>query len=161
MKAKNALFVIIRILMVAALIGAVVFFVFLKQTESKVPFTEVKSKLTSAVSSDRMELSTARFLKKYYGLNAEDYDGVLLYAPVTNMDAEELLLIKCKDASQVESVKDAMLQRQQTKETTFEGYAPEQYDLCQNYILDEQGTYILLVISPDAEEIDKVLKDSL
>ncbi|MDO4207029.1 MAG: DUF4358 domain-containing protein, partial [Lachnospiraceae bacterium] len=86
---------IIRILMVAALIGAVVFFVFLKQQESKVPFAEVKEQLTEAVSSDRMELSTARFLKKYYGLNADDYDGVLLYAPLTNMDAEELLLIKC------------------------------------------------------------------
>lgn len=161
MKVKNVIFVIIRILMVAALIGAVVFFVFLKQQESKVPFTEVRSKLTAAVSSDRMELSTARFLKKYYGLNADDYEGVLLYAPLTNMDAEELLLIKCKDASQVEAVKDAMMQRQQTKETTFEGYAPEQYDLCQNYILDEQGTYLLLIISPDAETIDKVLKDSL
>ena len=147
--------------MVAALIGAVVFFVFLKQQESKTPFTEMRTKLTAAISSDRMELSTARFLKKYYGLNAEDYDGVLLYAPLTNMDAEEMLLIKCKDASQAESVKDAMHKRQQTKETTYEGYAPEQYDLCQNYILDEQGTYILLIISPDAEEIDKVFKDSL
>jgi hypothetical protein len=54
-----------------------------------------------------------------------------------------------------------MLSRQQTKETTFEGYAPEQYDLCQNYILDEQGTYLLLIISPDAEEIDKLFQDSL
>lgn len=161
MKAKNVIFVIIRILMVAALIGAVVFFVFLKQAESKVPFTEVRETLTASISSDRMELSTARFLKKYYGLNAEDYDGVLLYAPLTNMDAEELLLIKCKDASQAQAVKDAMLSRQQTKETTFEGYAPEQYDLCQNYILDEQGTYLLLIISPDAEEIDKLFQDSL
>ena len=161
MKIKNAIFVIIRILMVAALIGAVVFFVFLKQQESKVPFATVKEQLTEAVSSDRMELSTARFLKKYYGLNADDYDGVLLYAPLTNMDAEELLLIKCKDASQVESVKEAILERQKTKETTFEGYAPEQYDLCRNYILDEQGTYLFLIISPDAEELDKVFKDSL
>ena len=112
--------------MVAALIGAVVFFVFLKQQESKVPFAEVKEQLTEAVSS-----------------------------------AEELLLIKCKDASQVESVKEAILERQKTKETTFEGYAPEQYDLCRNYILDEQGTYLFLIISPDAEELDKVFKDSL
>ena len=147
--------------MVAALIGAVVFFVFLKQADNKVPFSTVKANLTSAVSSDRMEISTARFLKKYYGLNADDYDGVLLYAPVTNMDAEELLLIKCKDTSQAEAVRDAMLKRQQTKETTFEGYAPEQYELCQNYILDEQGTYLLLIISPAAEEIDTVFQDSL
>lgn len=161
MKIKNAVFVIIRILMVAALIGAVVFFVFLKQQDSSVPFAEVKKNVSAAVSSDRMELSTARFLKKYYGLNADDYDGVLLYSPLTNMDAEELLLIKCKDTSQVESVKNAILERQKTKETTFEGYAPEQYDLCQNYILGEQGTYLFLVISPDAEELYKVFKESL
>ena len=108
-----------------------------------------------------MAESTARFLKKYYGLNAEDYDGVLLYAPVTNMDAEELLLIKCKDLSQTESVKEAIEKRQLTKATTFDGYAPEQYDLCQNYILDEQGTFLLFVISPNAIEIDQEFKDFL
>ena len=147
--------------MVAALIGAVVFFVFLKRPESKKTFEEVKAHVSASVHSDRMSESTSRFLKKYYGLNAEDYEGVLLYAPLTNMDAEELLLIKCKDASQAESVKEAMEKRQQTKATTFDGYAPEQYDLCQNYILDEQGTFLLFVISPDAIDIDKEFKDFL
>ena len=147
--------------MVAALIAAVVFFVFLKRPESKKTFEEVRTHVRATVHSERMNESTSRFLKKYYGLNAEDYEGVLLYAPLTNMDAEELLLIKCKDASQAESVKEAMEKRQQTKATTFDGYAPEQYDLCQNYILDEQGTFLLFVISPDAIDIDKEFKDFL
>ena len=75
--------------MVAALIGAVVFFVFLKQQESKVPFAAVKEQLTEAVSSDRMELSTARFLKKYYGLNADDYasfkESLKVYPLLSNL----------------------------------------------------------------------------
>lgn len=147
--------------MVAALIGAIVFFVFLNRAESSKTFEEVKTQLAPSVSSEKMEESTGRFLKKYYGLNADDYEGFWLCAPVTNMDAEELLLIKCSSESQAEATKDAILQRQLTKQTTFEGYAPEQFDLCQNYILDEQGTYLLFIVAPDAEEIDAAFKDSL
>lgn len=146
--------------MVLALICAIVFFVFMKHAETRKPFKEVKAQLKTSVTSIKMQPSTSRFLKKYYGLNADDYTGVWLCAPVTNMDAEELLLIKCKSEGQIEATKDAILQRQLTKQTTFEGYAPEQFELCQNYILDERGTFLLFIVAPDAEEIDAVFRNS-
>lgn len=161
MKIKNIIFTIIRILLVVALIGAIVFFIFLKKTESKVDFATVKTAVANSIHSDRMEESTGRFLKKYYGLNPEDYEGVLLFAPVSNMDAEEVLLIKCKNSEQSASLEDVITERQQTKEHTYEGYAPEQYALCQNYILDNQGNYIIFIVSPEAGKIDAAFKESL
>ena len=77
------------------------------------------------------------------------------------MDAEELLVVKLKSTDQAEALTEAILKRQAGKEQSFEGYAPEQYALAQDYILDVQGNYILFVIDPNAEEIDSAFAGAL
>ncbi|MBR3244801.1 MAG: DUF4358 domain-containing protein [Parasporobacterium sp.] len=161
MKINNIIYTIIRILLVAGLVAAIVLFVFVRNTESKTPAEEVFRQVSEAVHSEKMELSSDRYFKKYYGLNAADFEDVLYYAPVSNMDAEELLVVKLKSVDQQELLTEAILKRQADKEQSFEGYAPEQYALAQNYILDPQGNYILFVIDPDAESIDAAFANAL
>lgn len=160
-KAANVIFTLLRIVLVAALVAAIVFYVFLRNRESTVPASDVFKKVEQTVKTEKMEKTTDRYFKKYYGLNAADYDSVLYYAPVSNMDAEELLVIKLKNSNQAEAVTDAILKRQSDKEQSFEGYAPEQYALAQDYILDVQGNYILFVVDPKAEEIDNAFAGAL
>ena len=161
MKVYNILYTILRILLVAALVTAIVVFIFLKNTVSKTPPAEMFEKVSAAVTSEKMEPAADRYFKKYYGLNAADYEGILYYAPVTNMDAEELLVVCLKDPAQAESVTEAILKRQADKANTFEGYAPEQYALCEDYLLDTQGNYILFVVDPNAQEIDAAFAEAL
>ncbi len=160
-KASNVIFTLLRIVLVAALVAAIVFYVFLRNRESTVSASDVFKKVEQTVKTEKMEKTTDRYFKKYYGLNAADYDSVLYYAPVSNMDAEELLVIKLKNSNQAEAVTDAILKRQSDKEQSFEGYAPEQYALAQDYILDVQGNYILFVVDPKAEEIDNAFAGAL
>lgn len=160
-KASNIFFTLFRIVLVAALVAAIVFYVFLRNRESTIPASDVFKKVEQTVKTEKMEKTTDRYFKKYYGLNAADYDSVLYYAPVSNMDAEELLVIKLKNSDQADAVTDAILKRQSDKEQSFEGYAPEQYALAQDYILDVQGNYILFVIDPKAEEIDNAFAGAL
>ena len=160
-KASNVIFTLLRIVLVAALVAAIVFYVFLRNRESTIPASDVFKKVEQTVKTEKMEKTTDRYFKKYYGLNAADYDSVLYYAPVSNMDAEELLVIKLKNSDQADAVTDAILKRQSDKEQSFEGYAPEQYALAQDYILDVQGNYILFVIDPKAEEIDNAFAGAL
>ena len=160
-KASNIFFTLFRIVLVAALVAAIVFYVFLRNRESTIPASDVFKKVEQTVKTEKMEKTTDRYFKKYYGLNAADYDSVLYYAPVSNMDAEELLVIKLKNSDQADAVTDAILKRQSDKEQSFEGYAPEQYALAQDYILDVQGNYILFVVDPKAEEIDNAFAGAL
>ena len=160
-KASNVIFTLLRIVLVAALVAAIVFYVFLRNRESTIPASDVFKKVEQTVKTEKMEKTTDRYFKKYYGLNAADYDSVLYYAPVSNMDAEELLVIKLKNSDQADAVTDAILKRQSDKEQSFEGYAPEQYALAQDYILDVQGNYILFVIDTKAEEIDNAFAGAL
>ncbi len=161
MKTKNKIFTIIRIILFIALVFAIFFFVFRKPAPSDTPFSKVKKAVTKAIDSESMQESTNRFLKKYYNLNAEDYEDVLIYTPVTSMDAEEILLIKLKDSSQEAEIRAAIEERVESKKSAFKGYAPEQYDLSKDYLLDISGGYALYVVSPDATKIDEAFKKVL
>ena len=122
---------------------------------------EVKPAVVSLFENDNAQESTDRYFKKYYGLNASDYENVVLYFPITNMDAEELLIVKLKDTSQADTVKAACETRQQTQIGIYEGYAPEQLSLCENAIIDVQGNYVLYVVHADAAQIDAAFRASL
>lgn len=129
--------------------------------DSSSSLEEVSQAVSSSVSLEGMEESSNQMFKKFYGLNANDYEGVSLYAPASNMDAEEILIVKLKDSSQAETVTDAINKRLETQKASFEGYGVEQFDLLEDHILDVQGNFILYVVHPDATKADQAFKDSL
>ena len=122
---------------------------------------EVSAPVIAAFENDRAQQREGRILKKYYDLNPGDYEEVVLYFPVTNMDPQELLLIRLKDPAQAESVVSAIQNRQETQKGIYEGYAPEQLALCEQGIIDVRGNYILYVVHEDAELIDQIFRESL
>lgn len=150
----------IRVGMVVILL---IFIVSLQKGEkdSTASLKSVANNVAKSVTLDAVEESTNRMFKKFYGLNANDYEGVTLYAPVTNMDAEEILIVKLKDNSQAESVTAAINKRLETQKSTFEGYGVEQFDLLKKHILDVRGNFILYIVHPDADKADKAFRDSL
>ena len=101
-------------------------------------------------------------VKRLYGLNPSDFDGCLLYYPQTNMEAEELLLLKLRDTSQQEAVRAAVEARLETQKTSFDGYGLEQYDLLTNHsILDIRGNYVLFVVHKDAAAVQQAFRGAL
>ena len=122
---------------------------------------EVKGPVINLFENPRSEESTGRIFRKYYGLSEADYEAVILYFPISNMDAEELLIVKLNDVSQADEVGAAMEERQQTQIGIYEGYAPEQLSLCENAIIDVQGNYILYVVHENAEAIDAAFRNAL
>ena len=157
---KVSMYQIISIAMVAAL--ALVIILFLAQGGgSRKPISEVSPKAEALFSNDKSQKSSERLLKKYYGLNPEEYDGVVLYFPITNMDAEEMLIIRLADPAQAEEVVNAIRERNLSQCNVYEGYAPEQFALCENAVIDVQGNYILYVVHGDADRIDAAFKEAL
>ena len=150
----------IRIAMVAVLL---VFMIYLQMgaKESDAAIGDVAGAVVNTIDTSTMEESANRKFKKFYGLNAGDYEGVVLYAPISNMDAEELLIVKLKNSSQAETVRAAIEKRLETQKSSFEGYGIEQYDLLENHILDIRGNYILYVVHSDANKALQAFRDSL
>lgn len=160
MNKKISILTPIRIGMVVILL---VFIILLQvgNKNSNSTLNAVTDSVIKAIKVEGMEESSNRMFKKFYGLNASDYEGVTLYAPVTNMNAEELLIIKLKNRSQAESVTEAINSRLETQKSSFEGYGIEQFDLLENHILDVQGNFILYIVHPDATKADQAFRSSL
>ena len=159
-KQSISVLTILRIVMVAALI---IFMILLQARDktSNASLVDVAQSVAGAFDLQGMEESTNQMFRKFYGLNAGDYEGVTLYAPASNMNAEELLVIKLQDSSQADSVTQAINSRLETQMNSFEGYGVEQYDMLENHVLDVQGNFILYIVHPDAEKADQAFRSSL
>jgi len=158
---KNRIYFIIRYAMLAALLAAVIIIAASGKKESKSSFAAVSEAVTRLATSEYMEESPARYMKKIYGLNPEDYENILIYIPTTNMSAQELLLVKLRSADQSDAVVEAIENRMESQYNIFEGYAPEQVAILDNAVVDPQGNYILYISGDNAEKIDEAFRSSL
>ena len=150
----------ISILMVIALVVVIIIYL-AGSSGSKKPVSEVASSIIGLFENERSELGQERMFKKHYGLNARDYSGVVLYSPISNMDAEELLLVKLTDESQADELTAAVETRLDSQTNVYEGYAPQQFELCRNAVIDLQGNYLLFVVHEDAALIDEAFRNAL
>ncbi|MEG1409612.1 MAG: DUF4358 domain-containing protein [Terrisporobacter sp.] len=122
---------------------------------------EIESNMSQSINLNKMEKGDSKSLKRFYKLNANDYDGVILYTPTSTMDVTEMLIVKVKDKSQIESLEDAMDSRINYQLQSFAGYGPEQCALVNNYELKTKGNYVFFAVSENAEELKQAFLDSI
>ena len=145
---KELFFNIIRILLVAALIV----FIIVMHTgdkDSKTSLDDMKAAISGSMDMSTTYEATNLEFKRNFALNASDYDGVCYYAPLSAMDAEEVLIVRLSDSSQADEVVSAINSWAEQRETTFEGYAPEQYALVQDRLIIQKGNYVLYVVNAE------------
>lgn len=161
MKLKPWMTELIRWVAVAAMVLCLIL-TFGGDPISSAEFADVSAAVLPEVDTANMLEAENQMVKRLYGLDPVNFEGCMLYYPRTNMDAEELLIIKLKDKSQQEEVKTALEARVQTQKTTFEGYGVEQMDLLNNYcVVDVRGNYALLVVSKTCDAAQAAFQDAL
>ncbi len=113
----------------------------------------VLSAVTAELDMTKMQEAPAQTIKRLYGVNPSDYESCTLYYPVTNMDVDELLLVKLTDISQGEPLKMAVNERLSRQKHTFENYGPSQMALLNEHaVLELRGSYLLFVVSANADD---------
>lgn len=129
--------------------------------ESSAEINSVSAQVAKAAGVTEDTPAEERLLKRFYGLNAKDYEGAVLYAPKDNMDVHEILIVKLKDISQAESVEKAVRDRLDTQLKSFEGYGAEQTALLKKHVLEVRGNYIFYMVGEKANDAQKAFLDSL
>lgn len=125
------------------------------------PFDEVAAAVEEQLDKESLVRQDARALKRYYGLNSADYEGVMYYSAEFSISALEVLLVEVKTDQQVQEVRDAIEERLESRRNTFEGYAPEQAQLIGQAQIQVRGRFIFLAVSPDAENYVTTFAKSL
>mgnify|MGYP002708997104 CR=1 FL=1 len=124
--------------------------IFQSKGDSDTPFADVQKAVVDAADDKNMTLAGTQEIKRFYGINPKETMGV-----------NELLLVKTKDENEAEAVEKAAEQRKKTQLDNFEGYGAEQVKLLDASIIKTKGTYVLFVISPKAETVEKAFTKSL
>ena len=141
------------VVFIVALLGAD------KTSETKIE--TVEKAVEKEVPLTGMHSVQSQMVKRLYGLNVNDYEGVVLYISDSNMGAEELLIVKLADTSQAEAVESAVQTRIENQENSFEGYGVEQYQLLQEHVLDVEGNYVFFMVHKEAQKAQKAFLNNL
>lgn len=141
------------VVFIVALLGAD------KTSETKIE--TVEKAVEKEVPLTGMHSVQSQMVKRLYGLNVNDYEGVVLYISDSNMGAEELLIVKLADTSQAEAVESAIQTRIENQENSFEGYGVEQYQLLQEHVLDVEGNYVFFMVHKEAQKAQKAFLNNL
>ncbi len=153
---------IINILKYGMLLVIIVYIaVLLAAQGGDAPAETVKGNVLSAADTEGMQEADAQDFKRYYGLNANDYEEVILFLPKDVMGVDELLIVRVKGGSQAEAVKEAAEKRLDTQTESFEGYGAEQTKLLKSAVLEERGSYVFMAVGKDADKAYAAFKKSL
>ncbi len=150
----------VKYLILAAIIAYIVLLLLFTSGSTK-SFSKVQRSVESVLDTEALIETDVQGLKRYYGLNSADYDGVMLYISEASMSAEEVLLIKVRTEEQVQKVRAAVEKRLENRKNDFSGYAPKQAQLIEQAQLSVRGKYIFLAVSSEAEQYKEAFSKSL
>ncbi|MDD6024461.1 MAG: DUF4358 domain-containing protein [Oscillospiraceae bacterium] len=128
---------------------------------SSTDFDTMKEAVLASADLTPMVEADAQSLKRLYGLDGNDFEGVMLYYPTTNMGAEEILLVKLTATSQQEAVKTAMETRIANQMNSFDGYGITQYEMLEKAVVEVQGNYLLMVVAENPAPVRQAFLDAL
>lgn len=160
MRKKNIGIKIFKYVIVALIIAFTVTLLIVTGGSNK-PFETVAKVLEASLNTETLEKMETQALKRYYGLNGSDYEGVLIYLSKSSMSAEEVLLIKAKSEEQVSAIQEAIESRRDSRRSDFDGYAPEEVKLLDESVLQVRGKYVFYAVSKDVSKYKKAFTEGL
>lgn len=116
-------------------------------------FTKVKAAVTASFDGATMTPGDEVSLRKNFGFNARDLEDFIYYEPRSAMDASEILILKVKDGSALESYRRVIDAKRQTRIDTFKNYRPLQAEILEKSELKTSGNYLIFISSENLATI--------
>ena len=143
------------ILTAAILITFVALYQVLKVKD--VDMDSLRQSLSQIIDSEHMDIGDSSKLRKLYYISKNEVEDFILYAPKSNMEANEVLILKAKNEEDIEQLKVKVEERVKKQSDSFKNYRPEEYDIISNRVLDIKGKYLILIISSESEKIEAAI----
>lgn len=143
------------ILTVAILITFIALYQVLKVKD--VDMDSLRQSLSQIVDSEHMDIGDSSKLRKLYYISKNEVEDFILYSPKSNMEANEVLILKAKNEEDIEHLKVKVEERVKKQSDSFKNYRPEEYDIISNRVLDIKGKYLILIISSESEKIESAI----
>ncbi|MDO4459559.1 MAG: DUF4358 domain-containing protein [Clostridia bacterium] len=130
-------------------------------TNSSADINDVADAVLPSVNLDNVKVADANMIIKLYGIDPANYAGAVLYYPITNMEADELFIVKLADNSQKDAVVAAAQSRLATQLNNFDGYGDAQTAMLNASKIYATGNYVIFVSGDKADESLSLFKKAL
>lgn len=151
--AKKAFFVIV--------LAVFLICIYTGQNADDVPMEKIEQQLKENTALTEMSKCSNRMLMQFYSLDYEQFDEYIYYKSSQALSVEELLIVKVKDTSDLDSVRDAVESRIQSQIKTYEGYGPQQVAMLKNAVVMTRGNYLFCCIADKPEVYKEVFTDAI
>ncbi|MDU7477710.1 MAG: DUF4358 domain-containing protein [Paenibacillus macerans] len=116
---------------------------------------DVGERIEQSVNLESMEQRDMKKLQKLYHISGEEVADFVLYTASSNVEADELLIVRLKDESEAERVMAKIEERIAAQTAKFKNYRPEQYFLLEKHVLKTKGPFILFAVSAGVEQMEQ------
>ncbi|MBU3143735.1 DUF4358 domain-containing protein [Clostridium sp. CF012] len=131
---------------------------FIQTKSPEIP--EIIANVQKVTDLSPMEKGNKTKLRKLYSTSTKGLEDFALFAPRTNMEANQILILKVKSQDDMDDLLENFEKIIERQSNSFKDYSPDQYDLLENHNLEVKGNYLILIVSKDVDKITKAVNDS-
>ncbi|MFB5266426.1 DUF4358 domain-containing protein [Paenibacillus enshidis] len=130
------------------------------EATEKLSAAEVGKSIEQTVDLKEMKKGDHAKLQKLYKLDADIVEDFILYTSVSNVKADEWAVIKVKEQTQAEIVKEKIEERIAAQKIKFADYRPDEYFLVENHVLKTEGRLVFFAVSKEANQMERAFDDA-
>ena len=155
MKKKIAI-VIVIVLIIIAVLGIIINN---SNKNIQINIEELATKIAeSGAFEDEIAKIDSEMIMSDYNITTDEVEGFVSYQG-SGATSEEIVILKVKDKSNLNDVKDKINSRIKERKQAFQSYLPEEVGKIDNNILRVEGNYVIFCVSNDSSKVNQVIND--
>lgn len=120
-------------------------------------FEDVKKIVEENINLESFSQEGNQGLAYNYEIKDTDVEKYLYYAPMTNIQTNEILILQAKSKEDIPALEDKINKRLENLKKDFEGYLPQQAELIDKKFYKVQDNLIILVVANDVDKLSGIL----
>ncbi len=158
---KRKTYFCIEVLCFAGLAAFIVMLCLTRAGGTQKELSEVAEPVVAAMEEGQMTKKSNADAAKAFQLDLTKTEDLIYYSNDSIMDVSEMLIIKLKDNDDASEFEDAIKTRISDRKNLYKSYAPEQYSLLTNSIIETSGNTVFFCTAQNADKLYDVFKNSL
>ena len=157
MKKKIAIIIII----IAIIVIAVLAMIIVKNNNKTIQINieDLASKiLQSGAFEDELIKVDSEMIMKDYNFTADEVEEFVSYQG-SGATSEEIVILKVKDKSNLNSIKDKINARIEERKEAFQSYLPKEVGKIDNNVLRVEENYVIFCVSNDSSKVNQIIND--
>lgn len=152
---------IIEILCVAALIVFIIMLCVSRSGGTDKDIKAISSPVVKTISAKQMTKKSNADAVKTLKIDLSKTEGVVYYANDNVMNVSELFIAKLNNSDDSEEFKEKIELRVEEQKKLYKSYAPKQYSLLENSVIETSGNTVFYCVSKNAGTLAEIFKNSL